>query len=63
MLLLYALDLAHYYSQVANYMRLNGMLPPSALSRPGHGRNLISDSFEVNARIPYQRTRVSRYLS
>jgi uncharacterized damage-inducible protein DinB len=37
MLLLHALDLADHYSQIANYMRLNGMLPPSALPRPGRG--------------------------
>jgi hypothetical protein len=33
MVLLHALDLADHYSQLANYMRLNGMLPPSALPR------------------------------
>ncbi|HKW47904.1 MAG TPA: DinB family protein [Gemmatimonadaceae bacterium] len=33
MVLLHALDLADHYSQIANYMRLNGMLPPSALPR------------------------------
>jgi hypothetical protein len=27
-------DLADHYSQIANYMRLNGMLPPTALPRP-----------------------------
>ncbi len=27
-------DLADHYSQLANYMRLNGMLPPTALPRP-----------------------------
>ncbi len=27
---IYLMDLADHYSQVANYMRLNGMLPPSA---------------------------------
>jgi hypothetical protein len=37
MVLLHALDLADHYSQIANYMRLNGMLPPSALPRPGRG--------------------------
>jgi hypothetical protein len=37
MLLLHALDLADHYSQIANYMRLNGMLPPTALPRPGRG--------------------------
>jgi hypothetical protein len=36
MVLLHALDLADHYSQVANYMRLNGMLPPSALPKPAH---------------------------
>ena len=34
MVLLHALDLADHYSQIANYMRLNGMLPPTALPRP-----------------------------
>jgi uncharacterized damage-inducible protein DinB len=34
---LHALDLADHYSQVANYMRLNGMLPPSALPRSERG--------------------------
>jgi len=28
-------DMADHYSQLANYMRANGMLPPSALPRPG----------------------------
>ena len=32
-------DWADHYSQIANYMRLNGMLPPSALPRPGRGGN------------------------
>lgn len=36
MVLLHALDLADHYSQIANYMRLNGMIPPSALPRPAH---------------------------
>jgi uncharacterized damage-inducible protein DinB len=35
MLLGHAMDLADHYSQIANYMRINGMLPPSALPRPG----------------------------
>jgi len=35
LVLLHALDLADHYSQIANYMRLNGMLPPTALPRPG----------------------------
>ncbi len=30
---IYVDDLADHYSQVANYMRMNGMLPPSARSR------------------------------
>ena len=30
----HALDMADHYSQIANYMRLNGMLPPTALPRP-----------------------------
>jgi hypothetical protein len=33
MVLGHALDLADHYSQIANYMRLNGMLPPSALKK------------------------------
>ena len=32
--LIYVLDLVDHYSQMANYMRLSGMLPPSALPRP-----------------------------
>jgi hypothetical protein len=39
MVFLHALDLADHYSQIANYMRLNGMVPPSALPRPGRGGN------------------------
>ena len=39
MVLGHALDLADHYSQVANYMRLNGLTPPSALPRPGRGGN------------------------
>jgi hypothetical protein len=35
----HAIDLADHYSQLANYMRLNNMLPPSALPRPGRGGN------------------------
>jgi hypothetical protein len=34
-LLGHAIDLADHYSQLANYMRLNGILPPTALPRPG----------------------------
>lgn len=37
MVLGHALDLADHYSQVANYMRLNNILPPTALPRPGRG--------------------------
>ena len=33
-LLIYDMDLADHYSQIANYMRLNGLIPPSALPRP-----------------------------
>jgi uncharacterized damage-inducible protein DinB len=33
----HALDLADHYSQLANYMRLNGLIPPTALPRPGRG--------------------------
>jgi uncharacterized damage-inducible protein DinB len=34
MVLGHALDLADHYSQLANYMRLNKLLPPTALPRP-----------------------------
>ena len=34
MVLGHALDMADHYSQIANYMRLNNMLPPTALPRP-----------------------------
>ena len=37
MVLEHALDLADHYSQLANYMRLNGILPPTALPRPKRG--------------------------
>ena len=33
----HAMDMADHYSQLANYMRLNGMLPPTALPRPARG--------------------------
>ncbi|HEY2853969.1 MAG TPA: DinB family protein [Gemmatimonadaceae bacterium] len=33
----HALDLADHYSQLANYMRLNNITPPTALPRPTHG--------------------------
>ena len=35
----HAIDLADHYSQLSNYMRLNGILPPTALPRPGRGGN------------------------
>jgi len=34
MVLGHTLDMADHYSQIANYMRLNGMIPPTALPRP-----------------------------
>jgi len=34
MVLGHALDLADHYSQLANYMRLNNIVPPTALPRP-----------------------------
>jgi uncharacterized damage-inducible protein DinB len=34
MVLGHLIDMADHYSQLANYMRLNGMLPPTALPRP-----------------------------
>jgi hypothetical protein len=34
MVLGHAIDLADHYSQIANYMRLNNMVPPTALPRP-----------------------------
>jgi hypothetical protein len=37
MVLGHALDLADHYSQLANYMRLNSITPPSALPRPRPG--------------------------
>jgi len=39
MVLGHVLDLADHYSQLANYMRLNNILPPTALPRPGRGGN------------------------
>ncbi len=35
MVLGHALDMADHYSQLANYMRLNNLIPPTALPRPG----------------------------
>jgi hypothetical protein len=37
MLIGHAIDLADHYSQLANYMRLNNILPPTALPRGGRG--------------------------
>jgi hypothetical protein len=38
LVLIYVTDLVDHYSQMANYMRLNGLLPPSAYPRgPGRG--------------------------
>ena len=37
MVLGHALDMADHYSQIANYMRLNNILPPTALPRPNRG--------------------------
>ncbi len=34
MVLGHVVDMADHYSQIANYMRLNGMVPPTALPRP-----------------------------
>ena len=34
----HALDMADHYSQLANYMRLNNMVPPTALPRPAASR-------------------------
>ena len=34
MVLGHAMDMADHYSQIANYMRLNNLVPPSALPRP-----------------------------
>jgi hypothetical protein len=39
MVLGHALDLADHYSQLANYMRLNNILPPTALPRTGRSGN------------------------
>src|SRR5512144_897220 len=39
MVLGHALDMADHYSQLANYMRLNNILPPSALPRPARPSN------------------------
>lgn len=34
MVLGHVIDMADHYSQISNYMRLNGILPPTALPRP-----------------------------
>ena len=39
MVLGHVVDMADHYSQLANYMRLNGILPPTALPRPPGGGN------------------------
>jgi uncharacterized damage-inducible protein DinB len=39
MVLGHAMDMADHYSQLANYMRAIGILPPTALPRPGRGGN------------------------
>jgi hypothetical protein len=30
----HVIDMADHYSQIANYMRLNNLIPPTALPRP-----------------------------
>ncbi len=35
----HVIDMADHYSQIANYMRLNNMLPPTALPRPRPASN------------------------
>ena len=37
MVLGHAMDIGDHYSQLANYMRLNNIVPPTALPRPGRG--------------------------
>ena len=39
MVLGHVIDLADHYSQLANYMRLNNILPPTALPRPNRAGN------------------------
>ena len=39
MVLGHVIDMADHYSQLANYMRLNNILPPTALPRPRPGGN------------------------
>ena len=38
MVLGHVIDLADHYSEIANYMRLNNMIPPTALPRPRSGQ-------------------------
>lgn len=38
MVLGHVVDMADHYSQIANYMRLNNMVPPTALPRPAPAR-------------------------
>jgi len=37
MVLGHVIDMTDHYSQLSNYMRLNNMLPPTALPRPNRG--------------------------
>ncbi|HEX8275661.1 MAG TPA: DinB family protein [Longimicrobiaceae bacterium] len=37
MVLGHVVDMADHYSQIANYMRLNNLVPPTALPRPARG--------------------------
>jgi uncharacterized damage-inducible protein DinB len=39
MVLGHAMDMSDHYSQLANYMRLNGILPPTALPRPSRNQD------------------------
>ena len=39
MVLGHVVDMADHYSQIANYMRLNNMIPPTALPRPRPGND------------------------
>lgn len=39
MVLGHAMDMTDHYSQIANYMRLNGLLPPTALPRRGRNQD------------------------
>ncbi len=41
-LLAFVTDLAEHYSQIANYMRLNGMVPPSTMPHPNRD---LSDAY------------------